>query len=368
MEQKNAVTPERIAAEIMLTNAANEEEAKKTLQKLLSCRLDLTKCFPPDRNIMYFKGAAFLRKGNISIIQGKPKSGKSFMCSMLAAAAITGEYQSLTTYERRSLNKLLYFDTEQCEEDANNLARRILKMANIATDRFPDNFMMYSFRKFAPSDARDMLEMALKQEQPSFVIIDGITDIVDSPNDEAESKKRVAWLYNLADEYNTHIMLVIHENPGAFEKARGHIGSELERKIETAIRLETNDLEENKIKRAAFKLTRMKRPDDFQFTVEEGGLPRIEPWSEPLKISTSAEPKISKQEQTLQRLKDAFDGKQRLTQFNLVGALIDNAKVGETTARREIAAGEKLGFLRKEENYYVFTQAEAQAPQAELPF
>ena len=51
MEQKNALTPELIAAEIMLTNAAKEEEAQKTLQKLLSCRLDLTKNFPADRNI-----------------------------------------------------------------------------------------------------------------------------------------------------------------------------------------------------------------------------------------------------------------------------------------------------------------------------
>ena len=367
-ENEMELTRDMVAAEVMKTQAADEEAMKAALERLAACRLDLTKTFPADRNIMFLNGVPFLRKGNISIIQGKPKTGKSYLCSMLAATAVAGEYEDLTTFQGKGLDKMLYFDTEQSEEDATNLAKRILSMANRPTEAFPENFTMFSFRKLIPEDARTLFETTLKLERPALVIIDGITDMVDSPNDELEAKQRVAWLYNLAEEFSVHIMVVIHENSGTFDKARGHIGSELERKIETAIKLEVSPMEQNRIKRVEFKLTRNKSPENFQFTIDERALPHIEPWTDPVRSSLAKEPKISKEEMTLLRLKEAFDGKELMPQSKLVVALMDKANVGESTARRELYYGEKFGYLRKRGKNYVFTQADQQAPQAELPF
>lgn len=354
MKISQNLSREKLQDEFMLTKSASKEAKRQAIIELTSCVLDLDKTFSDDRNLLYFNGTPFLRKGNISIIQGKPKSGKSYFCSMLAAAAIAGEYEDLTANQRKPVSKLVYFDTEQSEEYASKQAKRIMTMAGKPDNRFPDNFSVYSFRKLSPPKARTLFETAFLVECPNIVILDGITDLVDSPNDELEAKQRVAWLYNLAEAYDSHIIVVIHENSGSFDKARGHIGSELERKVETGIQLEVCRSENNQIKRVEYKLSRGASPDNFQFTIDGSGFPHIEPWTEP---NTGQEPKVSKEDVTLYRLKAAFDGKEMLSKDNLKVAIMANAGVSETTARREIYSGEGLGYLVLKGNSYIFTKA-----------
>lgn len=69
------------------------------------------------------------------------------------------------------------------------------------------------------------------------VIIDGGADLLHSVNDEAESNAMVARLVSTAGQIEAPVIVVIHENHGA-EKARGHLGSQLERKAESVIRME----------------------------------------------------------------------------------------------------------------------------------
>lgn len=359
MEHPPQLTREAVSNEIMLASNAADEAAKQRLERLLECRLDLGKKFPFDGNILFYNGVPFLRKGNISIIQGKPKAGKSFFCSMLAATAIAGEYEGLTSYGKKGVPMMLYFDTEQSEEDATELAKRILKMAKMPTMEFPPNFSMFSFRKKVPEEARELLEAAIMNYKPTFVIIDGITDLVDSPNDEKESKERVAWLYNLAEDHGTHIMVVIHENPGAYDKARGHIGSELERKLETAVKLEVKKEENYRIKRVEFKLTRKKAPENFQFVIDNDAIPQIESWTTPAQTAQEKQQdKPNKEEITIKRLEAAYGSKISLSYNELIDALIKHADVAESTASRVIKAGIGFNQLRQEDKRYILVKNE----------
>ena len=52
--------------------------------------------------------------------------------------------------------------------------------------------------------------------------------------------KALKW----TEDYNIHIVVVLHENPGS-DKARGHIGTELMNKAETVIALEVDKYDEN---------------------------------------------------------------------------------------------------------------------------
>ena len=71
--------------------------------------------------------------------------------------------------------------------------------------------------------------------------IDGVADVVQSPNDEAESFAFVRWLQNMAIARACPIIGVLHLNPGPTGKSRGHLGSELNRKAETVLRLKKAD-------------------------------------------------------------------------------------------------------------------------------
>ena len=70
------------------------------------------------------------------------------------------------------------------------------------------------------------------------VIVDGIADLVLDPNESGECFALVGQLHALAIKHDCAILTVLHENPGAVEgKTRGHLGSQLEGKAETNLRL-----------------------------------------------------------------------------------------------------------------------------------
>jgi hypothetical protein len=69
-----------------------------------------------------------------------------------------------------------------------------------------------------------------------MLVLDGIADMVASPNDEEESFDLVRELLQLSSQYQTGIMGVLHLNPGKeSDKVRGHVGSQAERKAETIL-------------------------------------------------------------------------------------------------------------------------------------
>ena len=70
-----------------------------------------------------------------------------------------------------------------------------------------------------------------------LVVIDGIADLVNSVNDEAESIKVIDELYRLAGIYKTCIICVLHFIPNGL-KLRGHLGSELQRKAAAILSIE----------------------------------------------------------------------------------------------------------------------------------
>jgi hypothetical protein len=69
------------------------------------------------------------------------------------------------------------------------------------------------------------------------VILDGVGDMVADVNDAEECNEFVARLHALAIKYDCAIPGVLHFNPGT-EKTRGHLGSQLERKSESNLRLD----------------------------------------------------------------------------------------------------------------------------------
>lgn len=84
-----------------------------------------------------------------------------------------------------------------------------------------------------------LMEQAQQDHGGVFaVLIDGIGDLCTDPNDSAEAFGLVNHMHRLAVKHSTAIITVLHENPGSESgKTRGHLGSHLERKAETNLRL-----------------------------------------------------------------------------------------------------------------------------------
>jgi len=105
------------------------------------------------------------------------------------------------------------------------------------------------------------------------MIIDGVADLVSDVNDIRESNELVQKIMYWTEKYNIHIVCVIHSNFNS-EKPTGHLGSALEKKTETQIKLQVNEQDDN-IVQVSCKRSRSVPFEDFSFEVCRDGYPRI---------------------------------------------------------------------------------------------
>jgi len=248
-------------------------------KKLESCRIDVLEVIPSpeiaweirDDNSEEFNILG--THGNFSLVKGKAKSKKSFFINMAIAAAVgKGLLQNkLRSLLKDNFNKVLYFDTEQSKYHVQKAVKRICTQIGVG---IPSNLNTYGLRKSSPSERLKLVEYAIENTPKlGFVVIDGIRDLITSINDEAEASNIASNLLKWTEEYNIHIVVVLHENPGS-DKARGHIGTELMNKAETVIALQVDKYDEN-VSTVTAGFCRNKSFKPFAFEITDDGLPKI---------------------------------------------------------------------------------------------
>ena len=172
--------------------------------------------------------------GNISLIQGKAKSRKSYFMSALAAAAIREGYANNLLKSGIVKGTVLYFDTEQGDYHAQRVNQRILHLAGIPVEKGQEHLKYFALRRAdTNADRLAIIEYVLNRlEGVSLCIIDGIVDVAKGVNEEEEAIALVSKIMKLSSDKNLHIATVLHENKND-RGAKGHLGSYLVQKSET---------------------------------------------------------------------------------------------------------------------------------------
>lgn len=215
-----------------------------------SRRFDLSA--PPSKPVprFFIHGKPWATPKNIQSILAQAGAGKSSligatMAAYMAPGADTGrDCLGMSASDPQGL-PLLHVDTEQSPYDHHAMILRTLKRAGV--DAPPEGFHSFGLAGFSAEELRAFLplaveDLAIEHGGVFAVIIDGIADFVADVNDAEECNKLVSELHALAIKYDTALVLVVHENPGSDNgKARGHLGSQLERKVETALRLKRTE-------------------------------------------------------------------------------------------------------------------------------
>ena len=169
--------------------------------------------------------------GNISLVQGKAKSRKSYFVSALAAACIREGFSENLLKAGVVKGKVAYFDTEQCLYHAQKVNQRILSLAGIPTEIGQEHLKYFALRQAdTNADRLAIIEYALRRlEGLSLVVIDGVVDIASGVNEEPEAIALVSKLMKISAEKNLHLITVLHENKND-RGAKGHLGSYLVQK------------------------------------------------------------------------------------------------------------------------------------------
>ncbi|MCS6242380.1 MAG: AAA family ATPase [Opitutus sp.] len=219
-------------------------------------RLDLTAPPPRPAPVLTCAGVPVAKRGDITAVIAPAKAGKSaWIGAAIAAAVVSGEGVTneadclgIVAGVRPENSVVLLLDTEQSEADQFDLAHRAARRAGVEV--LPDWVMPYNLVGAAPSEIRPMLTAKLVDLKAHgvpvwFVVIDGVADLCDDPNDLGESQELVREVHDHAREADCPIIAVIHRNEGrdADQSARGHLGKQLARKAAFNLTLEKDSNE-----------------------------------------------------------------------------------------------------------------------------
>jgi len=205
-------------------------------------RFDLAK--PPLKPVpvLLINGKPISTAGNLTNVQALAKAGKTALEAAFIASTMkpTGDCLGVTGQNPDEL-PVIHFDTEQSDYDHHEVIKQALARAGRSTE--PEWLRSYHLADVPTALRRKALAHDMKRAaidgKLCAVFVDGVADLCIDPNDPAEAFGLVEELHRLAITYHCPIITVLHENPGTqTAKTRGHLGSQLERKAETNLRLD----------------------------------------------------------------------------------------------------------------------------------
>jgi hypothetical protein len=220
-------------------------ERKAALRSRLVERLFNIHAKPDAPAPRYFIGQTpICTAGNLTTISAPPKTAKTSLVCAMVASTMTNDPEHADCLGVRSSNPeghaVVHLDTEQCPADHYSIVERATRRARLTEP--PPSLLSYCITGFTIPEARQCIPIVLEDAAATFggihsLMLDGVADLVPDVNDAEESNFFVNELHSLAIRYAAPIIGIIHLNPGT-EKTRGHLGSQLERKAETNLRLE----------------------------------------------------------------------------------------------------------------------------------
>ena len=301
-------------------------------------RIDITKPFVEAEPMIAIDGSSVCTAGNISAIVGEAKSKKTFLTTALVASAIAYRFKNSQAFKNISNNvtlNVLWLDTEQSEGHVRKVIDRINTITGVKRTNMEDSRLnVYALRELDPLQRREVLYDALYTLRPNLVVIDGIADLQRDTNDLRESEALVGELMALSTGYNCHIICILHTNPGT-DKARGHVGSALQRKAESVIYV--HKVEDISVVEPQF--CRNEPFERFAFRVNDEGIPYLTEL--PLQSGDA-------NSMVVEILSTYFSG--NVDRKVLTNKIIELQGVSSDTARMRIARAIKSGTVIQEGN------------------
>lgn len=315
-------------------------------------RIDLVS--PPAKPVPILKlqRQSIATAGNIVVLAAQAKAGKSAVVGAMLAAFASDDVSSDCLGLEGAVSEtkaVIHFDTEQSPYDAHQLVARAARKAGATT--MPKNFRHYRLIDISTKQRRAFLSAEMDRASKECggvhcVIVDGIADLCIDPNESAEAFGLVEEIARLAVQHECVIIVVLHENPGGQNfgsgKTRGHLGSQLERKAESNLRI---------VKEGEFSILYGERCRSAHIPKSSGQLFH---WSEQEQMHVSvANVDDIKYERKCNAHRDAclevFNGlREPLPWGDLKQRIMEKVHVKDRSAERRINEWQELGFITKD--------------------
>lgn len=257
-------------------NIYNNDGLTKMLQSEEQLRVTKSSDIAFAQPILVKDDLAVIFPNSINIVQGKSGVHKSRLAEIISSAFLkTSEAKSnLLGFRRNSVDSitLAYIDTERNLSDQLPAAlQKILILAGYVRKDDPPNFRYASLIKISRSERLGSLKAYLELLRETVtghvvVVLDVLSDCVKDFNSSSETLEILDMLNDMMNEWNVTFICVIHENPGSSNKARGHLGTELDNKATTTIQVSIDDQKPDLVKVSFRKCRSTRKHNDFYVT------------------------------------------------------------------------------------------------------
>ena len=229
-----AQTVQNIVGEAVNQPTAKEQQKEQLLQVLRETRIRTDTEVPPEEYALEVDGKGIFALRDIHAIKAKQKAGKTTALKVFIAALLLGVmFRVKSLLEKPSI---LYFDTEQNRTDTKLILEDVAQMTGLSSEVIDSQVSLHSLRRINQEQLLPLLKLALEEEKPQVVMLDGIVEFVASFNDETESKQLIKELLKLSDQYSSAIVCVLHTNKADEDhNMRGHLGTMLAQKSATVL-------------------------------------------------------------------------------------------------------------------------------------
>lgn len=227
-------------------NLVQQSIAKRTVSDddilLEEQRITCDKELPPIEFLFRVSGKPCFPRGEVVMVTGKAKSGKTLFLSMLMACCVRDE----VLFVQRPFDeidgcwvsrpvKCLWFDTEQSDRSTQEILmcrmKKLIEAPGQMTchdEPWEGYFDIFNVRRLHYEERLRLFEKAVRKFEPALVILDGVRDLLADINDGIKAQDIVERLMKLAQETNSCIVCVLHQNKSSEDRnPRGWIGTEL---------------------------------------------------------------------------------------------------------------------------------------------
>ena len=263
-----------------LSHAGEDQQQMERIAHLEDRRITPEKELPKMEFLFRMFGKPCFPRGELVGLTGKPKSGKTFISSILMTLCFREEVLTILRESSESLS-VLWYDTEQSDESTQDILKnRIVPMIGdslpITGESWGEalSFHIFNVRQDMWRDRLPLLETAIVRYKPDLVIVDGVRDLINDINDGVLAQDTIERLMHLASEQHCCITCILHQNKSAEDKnLRGWIGTELTHKAFEVYECEKND---DRIFSFSQKLTRKYDIlDTLKYIVDDNGIPQL---------------------------------------------------------------------------------------------
>lgn len=301
--------------------------------------------------LITFQGNSVIIKGTINAIIGKQGSHKSRLAAGIASLMCSdrSSIEGGIGFEKvnSSPAHVVYIDTERNTRLEFPPAIGAIQSQS-KNENVEEYFHPISVKEFPRENRLGMLKTYIEHLRKEtsdhlVVVIDVITDCVNTFNDERETLNLFDYLGKLAEDNDITVIAVIHQNPGS-DKARGHVGTELENKCSTAISIgysNPGDLSRGIITLSYRKNRHSRRLPNLLLKYHEGEQMLMILSEDELKVLKTGKQKADLGDVEAALLKIMPDSGKQYPQRDIVSQLIHSLGCSHNTVKKRLEAIKK---------------------------